>query len=483
MEDEIDSRGYKKISIEKGESWEKLKLKKDNKFYILRKIFKADKRKEEIDKYSEYFKILSKIDSDYIIKYKNFFIDEEDCLNILMENPGDTSLKEFIKNTEGKLFKESVIKDILNQICLGLKEIHEKKIILGNLTPENIYIDKDYNIKIGDFSSNSVNNKYYISAEIKEGGKNDYRLDSLGCIIYELFTLNVYFLYKEDKKEIEIDPIYNQKWKELINILLKKSYKNIPDIETIYYDNYPLRNEIQLGIKINKEDIGKKIYFLDNTSNHDNLKEINELNTEIFITKKKYNFGKYFIPQMDVIYFIKIIFNFFIKDCSYMFKSCNNIKEIYLTSFNTKNITNMSNMFNNCQNLEKIIDLSSINTKNVTNMSLMFYNCRKLENIDLSSFITKNVKSMDYMFGSCCNLKSINLSSFDFSNVYDMSYMFCDCPKLKSIDLSSFNNNYNELIMFGIFTHCEQLTEINFNEDFKNKMIKDNPYYKNSKFN
>ena len=142
----------------------------------------------------------------------------------------------------------------------------------------------------------------------------------------------------------------------------------------------------------------------------------------------------------------------------------------------------MSNMFNNCQELDKI-NLSSINTENVTNMSLMFYNCSKLNNIDLSPFITKNVKSMDYMFGSCCNLKSINLSSFDFSNVYDMSYMFCDCPKLKSIDLSSFNNNYNELIMFGIFTHCEQLTEIKFNEDFQNKMIKDNPYYKNSKFN
>ena len=486
MDITINSVNYEIIdSKENGDYLEEFKLKKDKMFYILKKIRISDKANKVIDKY----KVLCKINNDYIIKYYTFFI-EDDYFNILMEYPGDFSLKQFIEKADKKdksLIKERDIKDILNQICLGLKEIHKNNIIHGNLKSENIFIDKNNNIKIGDFYTNNntiTNKKSDNSSEIKPEVNNNYSLDmySLGCIMYELFTLNEY--HPNDLEKNKINSIYNQNWQELIDLLLSKDNKNIPKIEEIYYNyKYPLRNEIRLGIKINKEDIGKKIYFLDNTSNHDHLKEINKLNTEIYINNSKKNdFEKYFIPIKNFMYFIKIYFNFFIKDCSFMFKGCTNIKEIDLSSFNTKNATNMSNMFNNCQELDKI-NLSSINTENVTNMSLMFYNCSKLNNIDLSPFITKNVKSMDYMFGSCCNLETINLSSFDFNNVNDMSYIFCDCNKLKSIDLSNFKNNLDEMIMFGIFAHCDQLTEVKFNKDFQDKMIKDNPYYKDSKFN
>jgi len=63
-------------------------------------------------------------------------------------------------------------------------------------------------------------------------------------------------------------------------------------------------NEIKLLLKIEKEDINKDIFFLDNTDgdyngikhHHDNLKELNELNTEIFINNKKYKYIKSFKP-------------------------------------------------------------------------------------------------------------------------------------------------------------------------------------------
>ena len=75
-------------------------------------------------------------------------------------------------------------------------------------------------------------------------------------------------------------------------------------------------NEIKINVKISKDDINKDIYFLDNTDcfiddkgikhYHDNLKELNELNTELYINDKKYKYKKYFNPDKEGIYIIKL---------------------------------------------------------------------------------------------------------------------------------------------------------------------------------
>ena len=76
--------------------------------------------------------------------------------------------------------------------------------------------------------------------------------------------------------------------------------------------NNNIKNEIKIQLKINKDDINKKIYFLDNTdgdeasrgSYHDNLKELNKLNTELYINNEKYKYKKCFIPKEEGIYSI-----------------------------------------------------------------------------------------------------------------------------------------------------------------------------------
>ena len=53
-------------------------------------------------------------------------------------------------------------------------------------------------------------------------------------------------------------------------------------------------------VKIENDDINKKIYFLDNYNDNNNLKEINKSNTELYINDKKENvFKKYFIPEKE----------------------------------------------------------------------------------------------------------------------------------------------------------------------------------------
>ncbi|MBQ5451327.1 MAG: BspA family leucine-rich repeat surface protein, partial [Treponema sp.] len=79
----------------------------------------------------------------------------------------------------------------------------------------------------------------------------------------------------------------------------------------------------------------------------------------------------------------------------------------------------------------------------------MFY-WSKFRALDLSSFDTRNVTNMQRMFGSCLNLTSVKLSSFNTEKVRDMSYMFICCLKLPSLDLSSFDtrNVTNMELMF-----------------------------------
>ena len=115
------------------------------------------------------------------------------------------------------------------------------------------------------------------------------------------------------------------------------------------------KNEIDILINIEEEDINKEIYFLDNKDNiHNNLKELSELNTELYINNIKQHFRKYFIPDKKDIYRIKIKFNPNLNDSSFMFAGCKNIININFIRFNTKSITNMKGMFLNCINLKNI---------------------------------------------------------------------------------------------------------------------------------
>ena len=112
-------------------------------------------------------------------------------------------------------------------------------------------------------------------------------------------------------------------------------------------------------------------------------------------------------------------------DSSFLFSEFYNINDIDLSSFDTSNVTNMSNMFSG--STIKEIDLSSFDTSKVTNMSSMFSYCEEIEEIDLSSFDTSKVTNMSDMFSYMLGIEEIDLSSFDTSNVTNVNSMFFEC--------------------------------------------------------
>ncbi len=86
---------------------------------------------------------------------------------------------------------------------------------------------------------------------------------------------------------------------------------------------------------------------------------------------------------------------------NYMFYGCSSLISLDLPNFNTKNVTNMRDMFYGCKSL----DLSNFNTQNVTSMEGLFTLYYSLISLDLSYFNTKNVINMTNIFTSC---RSIN---------------------------------------------------------------------------
>ena len=312
----------------------------------------------------------------------------------------------------------------------------------------------------------------------------------------------------------------------LLNNIIKK-FKNI--IKNYLYQK---RNEIEILISIEKEDINRQIYFLSNKyydinnnkyiNCHDKYKILNNSNTELYINEIKSEFNKYFIPKEEGEYKIKLRFNIDLKDCSYMFTGCENIISINLFDFNTKNVTNMKRMFNECNKL-KYINLFCLDTKNATDMSYMFNECNSLINLNLTNFDTKNVTNMKYMFNKCSNLLNLELSPFDTKqkldkinmkkdltsnnflidlnysidnpnknkikyknldniklsifnteNVSDMSYMFCECNKLKKLNLTLFNTK-NVENMSSMFDSCENIKKLDLSS-FNTKNVVDMSY-------
>ena len=119
--------------------------------------------------------------------------------------------------------------------------------------------------------------------------------------------------------------------------------------------------------------------------------------------------------------------------CNKWFYWCENLNQVEgIKNLNTKEVTDMANMFCECRDLSSL-DVSGFNTGKVTDMSGMFYDCISLKLLDVAKFNTANVKSMSNMFYNCQNLASLNVTNFNTANVTNMQGMFYSCSALTTI--------------------------------------------------
>ena len=149
-----------------------VKNKSDNKYYAIKEIIIKDEMKNKIEDIQKEADILSKFDHENIVKYYDSDL-YEGKFYILMEYCEGQNLKDFINKSikNNELIEEDKLCHIIKQICLGIKEIHDKNIIHRDIKPENIFMSKNKDIKIGDFGiSKQYNpNKIYTTTLNKAG--------------------------------------------------------------------------------------------------------------------------------------------------------------------------------------------------------------------------------------------------------------------------------------------------------------------------
>ena len=431
-------------------------------------------------------------------------LEQMDKLFYIQSEEGDYPITGFFSLIKYKDQKIPVLianRNIINKIINNKIDIS----LLGNNLQikfgDIIYDCENYDISIFEIKENQIDENLYLDID-ELLYKTDVEIYYSGESIY-----SIYYDYKEKQfvtsygvinnilnseiifscninSNIKFAPIFNLSNNKIIGMFKNRSsyyHKGliIKDIINGFIKKYRIKNnkyskmvnEIEIIIDINNYNNNEKIYFLDNYEYkykegiyhlHDNLKQLNYSNTELYINKKQYKYKRYFRPEKNGEYHIKLKFKENLIDCSYMFAGCKYIKSINFFSFKTNSITNMTNMFRNCSKIE-YLDLSSFDTKNVINMSNMFCGCYQLKNINISNFDTHNVTHMKGMFYECRNLTNLDLSSFNTKKVIDLSYMFYFCQGLKSIDLSSFDTA-NFINMGNLFTGCENLITLNISK-------------------
>ncbi|CDW81682.1 protein kinase domain containing protein [Stylonychia lemnae] len=100
-----------------------------------------------------------------------------------------------------QLIKEEEIWMIFFHTLSGIDVLHQKKIVHRDIKPANIFLANDGKAQIGDLNVSKIAKQkflttftgtpFYMSPEIYKGLPYDEKTDiwSLGCILYELATL------------------------------------------------------------------------------------------------------------------------------------------------------------------------------------------------------------------------------------------------------------------------------------------------------
>ncbi len=150
--------------------------------------------------------------------------------------------------------------------------------------------------------------------------------------------------------------------------------------------------------------------------------------------------------------------------CEYYEFNNNNDQEKTITVelFMNEKVTNINQLFYECDKLISLSDISYWNTSKINKMEYIFCNCSSLSSLpDISKWDTSNVSKMTGIFSGCISLTNLpNISKWNLSNTDDISYMFANCSSLLSLpDISKWDIS-NVTSIKGIFSGCSKLSDL-----------------------
>uniref|UniRef100_A0A3B3Q7W9 non-specific serine/threonine protein kinase n=1 Tax=Paramormyrops kingsleyae TaxID=1676925 RepID=A0A3B3Q7W9_9TELE len=194
--------------------------------------------------------LLSKMKHPNIVMFITSF-EEKTNLYIVMEYCDGGDLMKRINMQRGVLFSEDQIVDWFVQICLGLKHIHDRKVLHRDIKAQvqRLHVVAKAHAYFAclhtmELARTCVGTPYYLSPEICENRPYNNKTDiwSLGCVLYELCSLKHAFEGSSLKQLVlricrgSFKPIasrYSCNLRLLVTQLFKVSSRDRPSVNSV----------------------------------------------------------------------------------------------------------------------------------------------------------------------------------------------------------------------------------------------------------
>ncbi len=247
----------------------------DTNLYAIKKIPIKKLDDEKSNFYLNEVRNLSKLNHPNIVRYYNTWIEFSEDTNLIESDEEDKancirpilhiqmelcslSLSQYLEDRNYSGIKTGdfgIERKIFRQILLGVKHIHSNDIVHRDLSPRNIFLDENYNVKIGDFGLSketrsddtptiiygSYGNLTYMAPEEIDDNICTKKSDiySLGIIYLELLlpfsTLMERFIMIQSIKDGELEKFkIDKKDLDIIIEMIQTDYEKRPSIDEIY---------------------------------------------------------------------------------------------------------------------------------------------------------------------------------------------------------------------------------------------------------
>ena len=273
------SEDYEILQVLGGGGFSKvLKVKSKTNFgiYAMKKVDMVNIVKEQ-DLSQKYFEnevlFLKKLNHPNIIKCYNIF-QEGQYLYFIMEFMNNGDLESYNKGNISMRVKipEPKLWDIFYKCLSGLDYIHKKKIVHRDIKLQNLFLDDQFNVKIGDFNISAVIDKYaamefadnqqQINNLMNENttlGTRDYQAPEIGRREYDqkvdVYSMGVSFYElcyghipeKGYHSAQEYEKLYSKEIRNFIGLMIQKNENERPNCNEAML--YAKDNFIKLYVK------------------------------------------------------------------------------------------------------------------------------------------------------------------------------------------------------------------------------------------
>ena len=469
-----------------GEVW-KVTHENSKKVYCIKMMTKRDIFEQKlINQINKEIGIMYNINHPYSVKLYNHFEDNEK-LYLIMELASNGNLYNFIQNNKNQKIKtKEMIKKIIIQVIEIIKYLHSLDIIYRDIKPENILLDKDYNVKLcdygwasylskGQFCSAYCGTPEYVSPEVIKKYPYNEKVDiwGIGVLIFELvfgyppFTSN----FNEDRfnniKEGKINwpkDLNDMELKDLIEKILKVNPKDRISLDEIekhqwLFDTYKkMKEEKKTNDTFeNKEKSQTEIYKSNIMHNgisklFNSSKILPKLNSYValendgtFDAKELLNIYKMENNQLRL-KILKVE-----EDNKILQKKCCDYNDVcYLNQkLNKKIDENNQQILSLISKCEQKDDIIKDNEKKIKELSLQNNEYKKLEYIKNDyKIMEKELKNLKTLLEQK-NINYINIDNNKAMNEEELKKIlnnFINEFKLENAKLSAYNETKNSLI-------------------------------------